>query len=143
MPSRSAARQTHIVLELGDLAVGEHHLPHHLDDAEPALLVDLAHDDAGEMIEIDRLALDQRGRGDQLVGGAGIELEAGFDQAVQLALLDRGGLAVERDDVDQQRGRREPVVGLVEGALLGSGETMSAMNWRSLSSIRMSLSKCD
>src|SRR3954471_23344732 len=46
----------HIVLELGDLAVGIDQLPHHLYDAKPALLIDRAHDDAGEMIEIDRLA---------------------------------------------------------------------------------------
>src|SRR3954447_10768782 len=48
----------HIVLELGDFAVGEHHLPHHLDDTATAFLIDLAHDHAGEAIEIDRIVLD-------------------------------------------------------------------------------------
>src|SRR5438105_12453393 len=43
----------HVVLELGDLAVDENHLPHHLDDAQPPFLIDLAHDDAGETIKID------------------------------------------------------------------------------------------
>src|ERR1700753_3514195 len=38
-----------IVLELADLSVGEHELPHHLDDPKPAGLIDLAHDDAGEV----------------------------------------------------------------------------------------------
>src|SRR5688500_7561963 len=51
-----------IVLELADLAVGVDHLPHHLDDAEPALLVDRTHDDAGETIEIDGVALGTRRR---------------------------------------------------------------------------------
>src|SRR5262245_40113489 len=36
----------HIVLELADLAIGIDQLPHHLDDAQPALVIDLAHDDA-------------------------------------------------------------------------------------------------
>ncbi len=107
-----------IVLELADLAIGIDQLPHHLDDAQPALLVYRAHDDAGEMIEIDRLALDLGRRGNQPVRGAGIELEAGFDQAVQFALLDFGRLAIERDDVDQKRGRRQTIAGIVERPLL-------------------------
>src|SRR5450759_4858866 len=43
----------HVVLELADLAVGVNQLPHHFDNAEPAFLIHRAHDDAGEMIEID------------------------------------------------------------------------------------------
>ena len=107
----------HVVLELADLAVGIDQLPHHFDDAEPACLVHRAHDDAGEMIEIDRLALDQRRGRDQLIGGAGIKPEAAFDQAVKLALFRFGRFAVERDDVNQQRGRRQPISGIVECAM--------------------------
>src|SRR5713101_7157708 len=47
----------YVILELADLAVGIDQLPHHFDDAKPALLIHRAHDDAGEMIEIDRLTL--------------------------------------------------------------------------------------
>ena len=70
------------------------------------------------MIEIDRVTFDPRRRMDQSVCGAGIELKPGFDQAVQLALLDRGGLAVERDDMNQQRRRRQTISGIVERAIL-------------------------
>src|SRR5258708_953373 len=107
----------HIVLEFADLAVGIDQLPHHLDDAQASLLIHTAHDDAGEVIEIDRLAFDPCRRRDQLVRGAGIELEAAFDQAVKLALLDRGRLAVERDDMDQECGCGQTIVGIVEGTI--------------------------
>jgi hypothetical protein len=69
------------------------------------------------VIEIDRLAFDQRCRRDQLIGGAAIESEAALDQAVQLALLALGRLAVERDHMDQKRGGRQLVAVVVEGAL--------------------------
>ena len=66
------------------------------------------------MIEIDRLALDQRGGRDQLIRSARIEPEMAFKQAVKLALLDRRWLAVERDDVNQKRRRRQAIAGVVE-----------------------------
>src|SRR5580700_2756727 len=47
----------YIVLELVDLAIGVHQFPHHFDNAEPTGFINRAHDDAGEMIEVDRLAL--------------------------------------------------------------------------------------
>src|SRR6476659_10510999 len=47
-----------VILELGHLAIGIDQLPHHLDDALAALFVERAHDDAGEVIEVDGLALD-------------------------------------------------------------------------------------
>ena len=72
----------------------------------------------GETIKIDRVALGASCRRNQLVGHAAIELEAGFDQAVQLAFLDGRRLAVERDDVDQQRGCSEAIIGLVKGPRL-------------------------
>src|SRR2546422_11463680 len=67
-----------VILELADLAVGINHLPHHLDDAESALFIYRTHDDAGEVIEIDRLALNQHRRRDQLIRSAGIKPEAAF-----------------------------------------------------------------
>jgi len=89
-----------------------------------------------EMIEIDRLAFDQGRRRNQLIRGAGIELEPALQQAVQLALFDRRRLAVERDDVNQQRVRRQPIAGIVKRpALVRVGETTSAMNCRNVSSI--------
>src|ERR1700716_3334344 len=77
----------HVVLELADLAIGIDQLPHHFDDAKSALLIHRAHDDAGEMIEIDRLALDQGCRRDQLIRSTWIKPEAAFEQAVKLALF--------------------------------------------------------
>src|ERR1700756_5356068 len=68
-----------VVLELTDLAVGIDQLPHHLDDALAALFIERAHDDAGETIEIDGLALDLSGIGDEPVRGAAIEPEMAFD----------------------------------------------------------------
>ena len=77
----------HIILELADLAIGVNQFPHHFDDAEPARFIHRAHDDAGEMIEIDRLALDQRRGRDQSIGGTRIKPEAAFDQAMKFALF--------------------------------------------------------
>src|SRR4249920_2944692 len=51
----------HVILELADLSVRVYKLPHHLDDAQPTILIDRTHDDAGEMIEIDRVAFGPRG----------------------------------------------------------------------------------
>ncbi len=41
-----------VFLKLGDAAVGVDHLPHHLDEAQAALFVELAHQQAGEAIEV-------------------------------------------------------------------------------------------
>ena len=46
-----------VVLEFGDAAVRVDHFPHHLDHAPPSVLVERAVDQAGEVIEIDRLVL--------------------------------------------------------------------------------------
>ena len=127
-----------VVLELADLAVRIYQLPHHLDDTEPALLIDRTHDDAGEMIEIDRLAFSPRRRRDQMIRRTVIELEAAFDQTVQFAFLDRARLAIERDDVNQQRGRRQQIPGIVKREIrIRTGRNDSAMNWRSPSSINL------
>ena len=90
-PQQIGCAPHHVVLELADLTVGIHQLPHHLDDAKPAGLIHRTHDDAGEMIEIDRLALDQGCGSDQLIRRAGIKSEAAFDQAVKFALFDLDG----------------------------------------------------
>jgi hypothetical protein len=66
------------------------------------------------MIEIDRLALDQRRGRDQVIGGARIKPEMAFDQAVKFALFGCRGFTVERDDMNQQRGRRQAIAGIVE-----------------------------
>src|ERR1700759_713492 len=65
----------HIVLELADRPIGIGDLPHHLHDLETAGLVDLPHDHAGEVVEIDRIALHPGGGGNQFVGGAVVEAE--------------------------------------------------------------------
>ncbi len=73
------------------------------------------------MIEIDRLALDQRRRGDQLIRGAGVKPEAALEQAMKFALFNIGGFAVERNDVHQQRRRRQAIAGIVKYAVLLRG----------------------
>ena len=66
------------------------------------------------MIEIDSLAFHARGRRDQLVGGPRIEPEPSFYQVVQLAFFSIRRFAIERNDMDEQRRRRELVAGFVE-----------------------------
>jgi hypothetical protein len=74
------------------------------------------------VIEIDRLALDQRRGRDQLIGGTAIKPEAAFDQAVKLALFNVGRFAVDRNDVNQQRRRRQTIAGVVKcPRLVGGG----------------------
>src|SRR5438046_8121521 len=107
-----------VTLELADLAVGVNQLPHHLDDTESALLIHRTHDDTGEVIEIDRLALDQRRGRNQLIRGTGIKPEAAFDQAMKLALFGIRRLAVDRNDVNQQRRRRQTIAGIVKCPML-------------------------
>src|ERR1700732_1769677 len=59
-PEQVGGAPDHVILELADLTVGVDQLPHHLDNAQSACLIHRTHDDAGEMIEINRLAFDQR-----------------------------------------------------------------------------------
>src|SRR3954453_21431715 len=108
----------HVVLELADLTVGIHQLPHHFDNEEPAGLIHRAYDDAGELIEIYRLALHQSRRGDQLVRRAGIKSEAAFDKAMKLAFFRGRRLTIDRSHMYQQRGRRQPISGIVKNPLL-------------------------
>src|SRR2546428_12995449 len=60
-----------VVLELVEAAVSIDDFPHHLDNAPPPLLVERAIDDAGEVVEIDRLVLGGRRFVDKL-GGCGL-----------------------------------------------------------------------
>src|SRR3979490_1502236 len=62
-----------VVLEFGDVTVRVGDLPHHFDDPAPSGFVERAVDEAGEMIEIDRLMLGLRGLGHELVGGGLVE----------------------------------------------------------------------
>src|SRR5437588_11139001 len=108
----------HVILELANLTVGIHQLPHHFDNAEPARFIHRAHDDAGEVIKIDRLALHQGRRGDQLVCRAGIKSEAAFDEAMKLAFFRSRRLTIDRSHMYQQRGRRQTISGIVKNPLL-------------------------
>jgi hypothetical protein len=80
------------------------------------------------MVEIDGLALDEGCGRDQFVGRPPIEPETAFDQAVKLALFGIGGFAS-----NAVAARRYPVSSRPRGSW--AGETTSAMNWRSPSSI--------
>src|SRR5579872_5433860 len=120
-PQQIGRAPNHIVLELAHLAVGINEFPHHLDDAQAAPLIHRTHDHAREMIEVDRLTFDQRCGCDQFVGCSGIEPEAAFDQAMQLAFFDLGRFAVERDDVDEQGGGGQNITRIVEITRLAPG----------------------
>ena len=113
-PKQIGGTPDHVVFELTDLAVGVDQLPHHFDNAPSAGLIHRTHDDAGEMIEINRLTLDQHRRRDQLVRRSRIKPEAAFDQAVKFALFGFGRFAVNRNDVNQQRRRGQTIPGIVE-----------------------------
>ena len=69
----------HIVLELADLGRRRKPAPTSFPQcvSRPSSSTG-AHDDTGEMVEIDGLALDQRGRRDQFVRRAGFERQSGF-----------------------------------------------------------------
>ena len=67
------------------------------------------------------LTFDPGRRGDQPIGAAAVEPEMALDQAVELARLGLRGLAVERDHVDQERGRSQAITGVVEAARLSVG----------------------
>src|SRR5262249_51457825 len=63
-------------------------------------------------------AFDQRCRLDQAIGGARVELKALFKQRVQLLCFGVSRLAVERDQVNEQAGGREPIIVVSERAPL-------------------------
>jgi hypothetical protein len=56
-----------------------------------------------------------------LIRRTGIKPEAAFEQAMKLALFNFGRFAVERDDVNQQRGRRQTISGIVKYPILVRG----------------------
>ena len=66
------------------------------------------------MIEIDRLVLRLGRLGDQLVGRRLVEAELPLDDGVQLVALDIGDVAVDGGGMNEQRGRREAVVVMIE-----------------------------
>src|SRR3989442_14736638 len=113
-----------IVLEFGYAIVGVDDLPHHFDDAQAARFVERAIEQAGEMIDIDRLLLGLGGLGHKLVGRRVIKLEATLDDRVQLAALDLRYVAVDRGGMDEQRRRRQTIVVVFEPArmLVAAGQ---------------------
>ena len=78
-----------IVLQLVAAAVGIDDLPHHLDDAGAAALVERAVERMGEMIKVDRFLLGRRRLGDQFFGRRIVERKALLEHVVQLVALAR------------------------------------------------------
>src|SRR5262249_57108791 len=66
------------------------------------------------MIEIDRLVLGLGRLGHQLVRRRLVEAELLLDDGVQLLMLDVGNVAVDGGGVDEQRGRRQAIVVVLE-----------------------------
>src|SRR5260370_6882335 len=66
----------HVLLEFAHPPVSIDDFPHHLDNSPPAGLVERAVDQAGEMIEVDGIAIGRTGFVDQLGGHLFIEIEA-------------------------------------------------------------------
>ena len=96
------------------LPVREDDLPHHLDDAEAAGLVERAVDQAGEVIEVDRLVFGERADVDEFVGRGVVERKMGFEDRAQLLALGARHVSVDGRGVDQQRGGGEAVVVVLE-----------------------------
>ena len=78
--------------------------------------VERAVDQAGEMIEVDRLVLGERADIDQLLGRGLVEGETRLEQRMQLVALGRGHVAVDGRGVNQQRGGREAIIVFLESA---------------------------
>ena len=104
---------------------------------EPAGFVHRTHDDAGEMIEIDRLALDQRRRRDQLIRGAADRARSGFRSGCEACAF-RSRTVRRRARSRESAAPSPPADSRYRRRLrsaCAAGETTSAMNWRSPSSI--------
>src|SRR6185503_16132223 len=79
--------------------------------------------DMGEMEKIDGLPVGGDGGVDQLLGVGVIELETRLQQLMQLGPVGILQAVVERGDVDEQGGRGQPVITVIEYAwLLGTGQ---------------------
>ncbi len=114
IPEKVGGPPEQIVLEFADPAVREGDLPHHLDHAPPPVLVERTVDQAGEVIEVDRLVLGFGRLGDQNIGGGVVEVETPLDDGMKLVPLGLREVAVDRRGMNEQRGGREPVVVLRE-----------------------------
>src|SRR6185369_5128006 len=113
-----------VILELVHAPVRENHFPHHLDDTEAARLVERAVDQAGEVIEVDRLVVGARAGIDQLLRRRVVEREAGLEHGAQPVALGIGHGAVDGRGVDQQGGGGKAIVVFLETArmLLATGQ---------------------
>src|SRR4029077_882157 len=123
-PQQIGGAPHQVILELVDAPVREHDFPHHLDDTEAARLVERAVDQAGEVIEIDRLVVGPRAGIDQLLRRGVVEREAGLEHGTQPVALDIGHGAVDGRGVDQQGGGGKSIVVFLEMArmLLAAGQ---------------------
>src|SRR5262245_63886173 len=65
-----------VALEFMHDAIGEHHLPQHLDDALASLLVERAAKHAGELVKIYRFHFTLIGLAEQLAEFVAVEVEA-------------------------------------------------------------------
>ena len=120
-PSSSATRQMELSSNSWIFAVGEGDIPHHFDDLEPAILVEGALQDAGELVKADRIAVALLGLFDQASGRGVVEPEALFKHRFQASSLGPVQVAVGGGDMHQQRGGGEPVIFLIEGFFGGLG----------------------
>src|SRR5215471_4128595 len=108
----------HILLEFRYTTVSIDHFPHHLDQTQAAILVERAVDQAGEMVEVDGIAISRDGGVNQRGGGRIVKGKPVFEQGVQFVALDARHVSIDGGDVNQQRGRREPVIVIREMRLL-------------------------
>src|SRR5208283_109671 len=107
-----------ILLAFVDVAVCVSELPEHADELAAAFLVERTFQDAGEMIEIDGLALALGRMRDQVARLRMGEIEALFDESLHSRALVGVELAVDGGDMDEQRSGGQMVVLVLENALL-------------------------
>ncbi len=93
-----------------DFAVREGDVPHHFDDLKPALLVEGALQDAGELVEIHRIAVALFGLFDEARGRGVVEPEALLDHRLEAPPLRLVGRAVGGGDMHEERSGGEPVI---------------------------------
>ena len=96
-----------VVLVFGDRAVGIGDPPHHLDHAQPLVLVERIVEQMGEMIEIDAFSSAAVACSISSPAAASSSSKRCFSRRLQLVALGIGHVAVDRRGMDQQRGGRQ------------------------------------
>ena len=105
------------LLEFADVVVRIDQLPHHLDDPRPALLIDRSHDQAGEVDRYRPTSPSTRvavSISSSTAASSSSKRLFSSERSLRCSVL--GDIAVDGDEMHQQRRRGQPVVVVVEFA---------------------------